>query len=162
MKVKFKKKIRVCSLFLLAIFHFQAHSAFVEIERLDFTGVLPYVGSCSIDVDSGILSGTICIGGGTSVGEVGHYRITATPNTTVNIIVSSKTDDGDGIAFSPSGKISTDSAADVNFFANIAKNIDSGVSGEIDIFIAGQLTLTSVQNFGTAFSPNIEIEYNEI
>jgi hypothetical protein len=160
MKVKIKNKIRLYIFLVLAVVQFQTHSAILEIKKLDFISVLPIVGSCSIDVDSGLLTGTICAGASGAVGDVGHFRITTTPSTVVNIVVYSKSDNGDGIVLNPSGKISTDSAADVTFFANNGINVNSGTSGEIDIYIGGQLTLTSTKNFMAEYTPSMEIEYN--
>ena len=157
-------KIRLCCLLTFSLFHVQAYAitAFItKIQNLDFIDVIPVIGNCDINVDTSILSGTSCAGGASPTGDVGHYRITADPGKAITITINSKSDTGDGVIVLPSGKIKTDSAADVVFSADTAVNVNSGVSGEIDIYIAGRLTFTARKSFSTSYSVDIEIEFIE-
>ena len=163
-KVK-KNKIRLYCLLVLSLFHTNVHSItpyIIKVQGVDFVDVLPVPGNCNIHVDTNILTGSICAGGSGAIGIVGHYRITADPGKTINIIINSKADTGDGVILMPSGKIKTDSAADVIFSADIGVNVNSGVSGEIDIYIAGRLTFTTNKGFGTAYSVAHDIEFIEL
>lgn len=158
-------KILLYGLLALVLCHGQAYAItayIVKIQDLDFIDVLPVAGDCNIHVDTGILTGSLCAGGSGAIGNVGHYRITADPGKTITITIRSKSDTGDGVIVMPSGKIKTDSAADVIFSADSAVNIDSGVSGEIHIYIAGRLTFTSNKAFGTIYSVEHDIEFIEL
>lgn len=160
-----KKKIWLYCLLGLSLFQGQAYAitAFiVKIQDINFMNVLFVPGSCNIHVDTNVLSGGICAEGTGGTGDVGHYRITADPGKTISILVSSKTDSGDGVIVTPSGKIKTDSAADVPFTADVTVNVNSGVSGEVNIYIAGTLTLTADKGFSTVYSVDFDIEFIEL
>lgn len=163
-KVK-KSKVWLCCLFALSLYQGSAYAItayIMKVQDIDYKNVLFVPGSCSIHVDTNVLTGGICAEGSGAVGDVGHYRIVADPGKTLSITVSSKTDSGDGVIVTPSGKIKTDSAADVPFTADVTVNVNSGVLGEVNIYIAGTLTLTTDKAATTVYSVGYEIEFIEL
>ena len=120
-------------------------------------------GTCELAHDTSILtnlSGLVCTT--TSGAGRGHYKVYATPNTTVRIVVKPHNDSGDGVIFAPDGVIFSDSVADIAFIENATTNIDSGTSGIIDIYVGGVLTLISKQSTTTTTNFFYEIDFSEI
>ncbi|WP_057832182.1 hypothetical protein [Colwellia sp. TT2012] len=119
-------------------------------------------GSCNLTFDTSTLtntSGVICTG---TMGSRGHYKVYATPSTTVRIVVRPHNDSGDGVVFSPDGVVFSDSTAEIAFVEYTTINIDSGVSGIVEIYVGGVLSLLSKQFPNMTVNFTYEIDFSEI
>ena len=125
--------------------------------------IVPQTGSCHLDYDTSLLTstaGNICVNN--QSGTRGHFKVFATPHTTVRIVVRPHNDDGNGVAFFPDGVIFSDSTTPIAFVENSTTNIDSGTSGIVEIYIGGVLTLVSKTSSSTTYTFLNEIDFIEI
>ena len=159
-----KIKILICCFSLIAAFSLQAAPYIIESSKTSFGAkIIPQIGSCDMTYDTSILtnsSGNTCTSGLT--GNRGHYKVFATPNTTVRIVVKPHNNTGDGVVLFPYGVIFSDSTANIPFVDNATTNIDSGTSGIVEIYIGGTLTLVSKPNTSQTYNFSFEIDYSEI
>jgi hypothetical protein len=147
----------------LTCFNAQAAPYVVESSSTSFGGkIIPQTGACEMAYDTSILTntaGNVCTTG--LRGNRGHFKVFATPNTTVRIVVRPHNDSGDGVVFFPSGVIFSDSSAPIDFVESATTNIDSGASGIVEIYVGGVLTLVSKPNTSTTYNFTNEIDFSE-
>jgi len=125
--------------------------------------IIPQTGVCEMAHDTSVItkiSGNLCTNGTT--GSRGHYKVFAAPNTTVRIVVRPHNNTGDGVVFAPDGVVFSDSTAAIPFVEHATTNIDSGVSGIVEIYIGGVLTQVSKPPPSTTFNFTHEIDYSEL
>ena len=125
------------------------------VKDIEFYNVLPTIGSCALNYDTGVrTSSDICYE--STVGVPGHIKVTTTANTDVNIQIFSRLEiNDDGIRFVPAGIIVDDLNVETTIAVSFIHTIDSGASGEIDIYLGGTLYLTDNLASGTDFSIDI-------
>jgi len=149
---------------LLTSFNGQTAPYVVQASTTSFgANIIPQTGACDMAYDTSILTntaGNLCTTGNT--GNRGHFRVFATPNTTVRIVVRPHNDSGDGVVFFPDGVIFSDSTAAIDFVESATTNIDSGASGIVEIYVGGVLTLVSKPNTSTTYNFTNEIDFSEI
>lgn len=155
---------RYLILLLLLPLTIQAAPFIVEASSTSFGNqITPVTGACDMAHDTSVLTplvGNICpVAAG---GSRGHYKVFATPNTTVRIVVRPHNNSGDGVIFNPDGVVFSDSTAPIAFVEHATTNIDSGVSGIVEIYVGGMLTLVSKPPSSTTFTFTHEIDYSEI
>ena len=124
--------------------------------------IVPTTGACDMDHNTSALtntSGMIC---GAASGSRGHYRVFATPNTTVRIVVRPHNDNGNGAVFNPVGEIQSDAAGPIAYIEHNTTNINSGASGIVEIYVGGTLTLLTKPPTSTTFNLDFEIDFSEI
>jgi len=152
------------SIFFLVNFNSHATPFVVQASTTSFGAqIVPQTGACNMDYDTSVLTNTagyLCPSGGT--GSRGHFRVFATPNTTVRIVVRPHNNSGDGVVFSPDGVIFSDSTPAISFVESATTNIDSGVSGIVEIYVGGILTLVSKPTSSTTYTFTNEIDFSEI
>jgi hypothetical protein len=152
------------SVLLLTSMTGQSAPYVVEASSTSFGGqIIPQTGACDMAYDTSILTntaGNLCTSGNT--GSKGHFKVFATPNTTVRIVVRPHNNSGNGVVFSPDGVIFSDSTTAIVFVENATTNIDSGASGIVEIYVGGVLTLVSKPYSATTYNFTNEIDFSEI
>lgn len=142
----------------------QAAPFIIETSTTSFGAqIIPQTGVCDMAHDTSVvtkISGNLCANG--STGSRGHYKVHATPNTTVRIVVRPHNNSGDGVVFSPDGVVFSDSTAAIAFVEHGVTNIDSGVSGIVEIYVGGSLTLVTKPTSSTTYVFTHIIDYSEI
>lgn len=120
-----------------------AASYTIKMSELDFSEVLPITGSCEMDIVGEVtdLPGSqMCIS--SSSASVAQYRIIAAINTNFTVQVNSRLpQNGDGITFTPIGKITSD-VDDIDIIPGQAHLVSSGLAGRVDITFGGQIIIS--------------------
>lgn len=120
--------------------------------EIAFGAILFVSGNCTMshvdgsfsDVSPAVMCGTA------GNGDPGRYVIIATPNKQVSIKVLQRNNQGDGIMFIPQGQLISDTET-LTITPGIAQEIDSGLSGVVNIHLGGRLFVLSQINPGTQF-----------
>jgi hypothetical protein len=126
----------------------------LEVSKLDFSKFLPTTGRCEMDVATAFvtdqLGSQMCISSGE--GTIAHYRLIAPRNTSFNIQVNARSPiNGDGLTFTPVGKITSD-IDDIVIVPGQIHVASTGALGQIHIKFGGQIIISN------AFSPNMSHE----
>ena len=95
-----------------------------------------------------------------ATGTRGEFQILATPNTIVTVTVFNHTNDGDGVEFVPAGQLSS-SAGTTVIVPNNPVTINSGATGQIDLYLGGRLIFLTNVTPSTTFFKDFTIEYTE-
>jgi hypothetical protein len=136
------------------------------VQKINFGNLILSTGSCRMFPDNGVLTsfqGTfLCELPGDS--RVGKYTIIANPNRQVQVKVLPNLDNGDGYSFNPRVNLLSDVGQKVIVNNTEFVEINSGISGIINIDIGGDLTVYSLlpagQTFNFIYDPGIE--WNEL
>jgi hypothetical protein len=136
------------------------------VQTINFGNLILSTGSCRMFPDNGVLTnfqGTFLCGlPGDS--QVGKYTIIANPNRQVQVKVLPNLDNGDGYNFNPRVNLLSDIGQKVIVNNTEFVEINSGISGIININIGGDLTVYSLlpagQTFNFIYDPGIE--WNEL
>lgn len=129
--------------------------------EINFGAVLFVQGNCTMSHVNGAFSNispaAMCGAGGN--GTPGRYVIVANPNQTVSFTMSQRNNQGDGLMFIPEGQLISDTENHA-FSAGVAQEINSGVSGVVNIHIGGRLfiltPMSPSSNLGFTFVDGIE------
>ncbi|MFT4928201.1 MAG: hypothetical protein ACI8WB_004320 [Phenylobacterium sp.] len=152
------------ALMVMATSSVQAAPYIVQASNTSFgSQIIPLTGACEMAFDTSILTntaGNLCTTG--STGSRGHYKVYAAPSTTVRIVVRPHNNSGDGVVFAPDGVVFSDSTAAIAFVEHGTTNIDSGVSGIVEIYVGGELTLVSKPTTSTSYNFTYDIDYSEL
>jgi hypothetical protein len=138
-----------------------------EVQKLEFGELMGFTGSCSLAYDTKVLSdngGSLCPFSKVRYGEPGQYFIVANFNTDVEIRIASRNNDGDGIAYTPSGVYRVHGESDIAIIADSNQTVSSGTTGVITILLGGTLTVSSIKALGSTFNVTLEqgITFNEL
>jgi hypothetical protein len=128
---------------------------FLNTDReINFGSVLFVPGNCTMShVDgsfSNINPAVMCGTGGN--GSPGRYVIFADPNRQVSVKLLQRDNSGDGLMFIPEGQLISDTETHA-ITAGVAQEIDSGVSGIVNIHVGGRLFVL------TSISPSSSFEF---
>ena len=129
------------------------------IDTLDFGKLTPRLGTCEINYLTGTVTNIvndICQSTKTSRG---FYRIVGPKNTNMQVTVFTHSNDGNGIMFTPNGKIKS-SELEVNITPGVMATLNSGPSGWVDVIIGGRLDLLLNLAPGTPYQPDFTISYD--
>lgn len=164
MKILTCRSPLLLSLIVFCSFSLRAEPYIVQVSTTSFGAqIVPQMGACEMAHDTSVLtnlSGNLCTSTGTA--SRGHYKVFAAPSTTVRIVVRPHNDTGDGVVFAPDGVVFSDSTAPTAFVEHATTNIDSGVSGIVEIYVGGVLTLVSKPTNSTTYNFTYEIDYSEL
>jgi len=152
---------------LLVSYSIQAITpTFNFVQDIEFGTVLPTTGSCLMHPETAELfaySGEfIC-----SISEEaqnGIYTIIANPNKEIQVRFTPNLDDGSGIMFNP--RVQMESDTERKYIVNNISfvSINSGDSGIVNLYLGGELTITTVFSFERIIPFNFvdAIEWDEI
>lgn len=136
-------------------------------QTVSFGEIFGFPGVCTLDyftqrVES--VSGSLCEHASINFGRPGKIVIYGNPNTQMNIRLSNKINEGDGISYSALGIYSVQGLADVVIIPDSTQTIDTGSTGNIVIHIGGTLTNTEQQSFSVNYEYTIVdfLEYTEL
>jgi hypothetical protein len=139
---------------------------FYVVQEIHFGTVQPVSGSCSMTRETALVSAHqgqfICIL--PQDAKNGHYTITANSNKIVQIKIPPNLDDGNDIIFNPNVILKSDVENKVIYNNAEFQTIHSGTSGNIDIYMGGEITVSTTYSLGktVTFSFLDIIEWNEL
>ncbi|NRA70805.1 MAG: hypothetical protein HRU24_07260 [Gammaproteobacteria bacterium] len=153
-----------CALVLITLLSLTGNSYAITpqlytIDAIDFGKLTPRFGTCEISYLTGTITNIvndICQSTKTSRG---FYRIVGPKNTNMQVTVFTHSNNGNGIVFTPNGKIKS-SELEVNITPGVMATLNSGPSGWVDVIIGGRLDLLLNLAPGTPYQPDFTISYD--
>jgi hypothetical protein len=139
---------------------------FHVVQEIYFGTVQPVSGSCSMTRETAFVSAHlgqfICILPQDAMN--GHYTITANSNKIVQIKIPPNLDNGNDIMFNPNVILKSDVENKVIYNNTEFQTIHTGTSGIIDIYMGGEITVSTTYSLGriVSFSFPEVIEWNEL
>ncbi|MGS2720624.1 hypothetical protein [Paraglaciecola aestuariivivens] len=136
------------------------------VQEIEFGTVLPTTGSCLMHPETGELfafSGEfICAISENS--QIGIYTIIANPNKEIQVKFPPNLDDGTGTIFNPRVQMESDTERKYIVNNNNFVSIDSGASGVVNLYLGGELTISTIYPFEQTINFNFvgAIEWEEI
>jgi hypothetical protein len=140
---------------------------FSVIREVHYGVLLPESGSCRMIASTGTITNYI--------GELicvlpegvqnGRYTITANPHKTIRVKILPNLDNGNGIIFNPYVELISEGEIGKVISNNIGfVEIDSGVTGIVELYVGGDLTISGTFGFGQTvnFSFADGIEWHEL
>ncbi len=162
----FKIILKIILLSVVSHSSFAITPTFNVMREIDFGRVFPATGSCRMNARTGVISAyigqNICIL--TESVQTGHYTIIANPNKIIRVKVLPNHDTGDGIVFNPYIELISAGVPKEVIYNNIGfKEIDSGADGIVDLYMGGDLIVSTVYAYGQTvnFSFINAIEWHE-
>jgi len=133
--------LSVASFTVLAV-----NPTFYVLRKIDFGTVLLGAGSCSMDENTGVVSGHIgqfiCIP--TTGATNGRYYIIANPNKTIRFKVLPNLDTGAGVVFNPYVKLVSQGIPDEVIYNDTGYvDINSGATGMVSLYLGGELNVSA-------------------
>jgi len=132
----------------------------LKIQELSFGDLVPKSGTCSLNEHTGKLLSNVdhlCVD---TTGIMSIYKFKTTPNTQVIIRIKTRTPfNGDGVQFKPKCYVKMTDIIKQSCFADIKATVYSNDIGELELFVGGDLTISSGTIPNTSFSLDYNIEY---
>jgi len=155
-----KKNAFILSTFILMLsYNATAAMRVIEVNKPYFYKNLPVIGICELNAESKTLNnrvGRLCTN---PTGIPGYYVLMAEKNTLVRVTISSKTSAYPELNFVPSGVISNDLNDKKLFSDGKVEIINSGNSGDIHIYVGGEMVASSRLNGATKYNIDFDIAF---
>lgn len=139
--------------FSASVSHADIVPFFVTNRALSFSQILFIQGNCTMSHVNGAFSNVnpavMC--GWAGNGTPGRYVVIANPGRQIRIRILQRDNQGDGFIFLPEGELISDTET-LQITAGIAQDIDSGVSGVVNIHLGGRLFVVSPTTPSTSFN----------
>lgn len=156
-------RMRKLNLFIICVLLFStklhASMKVLEMNPPRFNKLMPVYGTCELDVVTKKLinhTGKLCTA---ALGQPGYYILVAEKNTLVRITINKKESPHSGFDYSPKGIIKNDLNEEVVFSHGTVTIINSGNSGDIHIYVGGEVVAQSRLSGATKYNVEFDIDF---